>query len=98
MAACGDHSWFAYLNVSDAAELYAEYTSAGVPIWHELSDKPWGFREFGVVTPDGHKSSSGRTWSNDGPTRPDYSLKRTDQSLRNGSVCLVHAFGASGFR
>lgn len=55
MAACGDHSWFAYLHVSDAAGLYAEYTSAGVPIWHALEDKPWGFREFGVSTPDGHR-------------------------------------------
>ena len=55
MAACGDHSWFAYFHVSDAAGLYAEYTSAGVPFWHELEEKPWGFREFGVTTPDGHK-------------------------------------------
>jgi catechol 2,3-dioxygenase-like lactoylglutathione lyase family enzyme len=55
MSACGDHAWFAYLHVSDAAGLYAEYISRGVPIWHQLEDKPWGFREFGVSTPDGHR-------------------------------------------
>ena len=30
IADCGDYSWFAYLHVADATELYAEYTSAGV--------------------------------------------------------------------
>jgi catechol 2,3-dioxygenase-like lactoylglutathione lyase family enzyme len=55
IAACGDHSWFAHLHVSDADALYAEYASAGVPVWQELEDKPWGFREFGISTPDGHK-------------------------------------------
>lgn len=43
---CQDHSWFAYLHVSDAQSLYREFTHAGVSIWHPLQDKPWGFREF----------------------------------------------------
>lgn len=50
-----DHSWFAYLHVRDAAGLYGEYVENGVAIWHPLADKPWGFREFAVVTPDGHR-------------------------------------------
>ena len=50
-----DHSWFAYLHVQDAAGLYAEYVQNGVEIGHRLEDKPWGFREFGIVTPDGHR-------------------------------------------
>ncbi len=50
-----DHSWFAYLHVSDAATLYAEYRSKGVEIWHALEDKPWGVREFAIVTPEGHR-------------------------------------------
>jgi catechol 2,3-dioxygenase-like lactoylglutathione lyase family enzyme len=50
-----DHSWFAYLHVSDARALYDEYCAAGVSIWHRLADKPWGFREFAIVTPDGHR-------------------------------------------
>jgi uncharacterized glyoxalase superfamily protein PhnB len=50
-----DHSWFAYLHVQDAKNLYDEIGKNGVEIWHELDDKPWGMREFAVVTPDGHR-------------------------------------------
>lgn len=50
-----DHSWFAYLHVDDAARLYEEAVAAGVEIWHALDDKPWGLREFAIVTPDGHR-------------------------------------------
>ncbi len=55
MTQAQDHSWFAYLNVRDAAGLYAEAVRNGVEIWHCLADKPWGMREFGIVTPDGHR-------------------------------------------
>ena len=55
MAQAPDHSWFAYLHVRDAAGLYAETVRQGVEIWHELADKPWGMREFAIVTPDGHR-------------------------------------------
>ena len=55
MSKTQDHSWFAYLHVRDASGLYAEYVKNGVEIWHRLEDKPWGFREFGIVTPDGHR-------------------------------------------
>lgn len=50
-----DHSWFAYLHVQDAATLYQEVVQNGVEIWHQLADKPWGMREFAIVTPDGHR-------------------------------------------
>lgn len=50
-----DHAWFAYLHVSDAQALHDEFAAAGVPFWHRLEDKPWGCREFAVVTPDGHR-------------------------------------------
>ena len=55
MTECQDHSWFAYLHVEDAASLYQEMTANQVEMWHELEDKPWGFREFAIVTPDGHR-------------------------------------------
>lgn len=55
MSQCPDHSWFAYLHVSDARALYREYCAAGVSIWHPLEDKPWGLREFAIITPDGHR-------------------------------------------
>jgi catechol 2,3-dioxygenase-like lactoylglutathione lyase family enzyme len=50
-----DHSWFAYLHVRDAADLFRQYVAAGVEVWHPLADKPWGMREFAIVTPDGHR-------------------------------------------
>ncbi|MBI2517838.1 MAG: VOC family protein [Opitutae bacterium] len=55
MSQARDHSWFAYLHVRDAAGLYKETLKKGVEIWHPLEDKPWGMREFAVVTPDGHR-------------------------------------------
>ena len=57
-----DHSWFAYLHVRDASGLYAEIVKNGVEIWHKLADTPWGMREFGVVTPDGHRIVFGERW------------------------------------
>jgi catechol 2,3-dioxygenase-like lactoylglutathione lyase family enzyme len=55
MSKCQDHSWFAYLHVRDSAGLYDQIVANGVQIWHPLGDKPWGMREFAVVTPDGHR-------------------------------------------
>jgi uncharacterized glyoxalase superfamily protein PhnB len=55
MSSAPDHSWFAYLHVRDATTLYQEILNNGVAIWHTLEDKPWGMREFAIVTPDGHR-------------------------------------------
>lgn len=55
MSRAQDHSWFAYLHVQDVSDLYAEVVENRVEIWHALEDKPWGMREFAVVTPDGHR-------------------------------------------
>ena len=67
MSKAQDHSWFAYLHVEDAAGLYEETVERGVEIWHELADKPWGMREFAIVTPDGHRIVFGERW----PVPPD---------------------------
>jgi catechol 2,3-dioxygenase-like lactoylglutathione lyase family enzyme len=50
-----DHSWFAYLNVTNAKGLYAQFQGRGVQIWQALRDTPWKMREFAIVTPDGHR-------------------------------------------
>lgn len=55
MSQVPDHSWFAYLHVRDAAALYQQCVAAGVQVWHPLADKPWGLREFAIVSPDGHR-------------------------------------------
>lgn len=51
----GDHSYFGYLRVDDADSYYDELKAKGVQIMSALSDKPWGMREFGVRTPEGHR-------------------------------------------
>lgn len=50
-----DHSWFAYLHVEDISGLHRELVRKGVELWHDLAEKPWGMREFAIVTPDGHR-------------------------------------------
>lgn len=55
MSKAQDHSWFAYMHVQDAKGLYDEVVGQGVEIWHPLASKPWGMREFAIVTPDGHR-------------------------------------------
>jgi catechol 2,3-dioxygenase-like lactoylglutathione lyase family enzyme len=51
----GDHSYFAYLRVDDADAFLAQVTAADYQPNHPIADKPWGLREFGVRTPDGHR-------------------------------------------
>ncbi len=56
----GDHAWFGYVTVSDAAALFAEYRAAGAEFTQALADKPWGMREFGLRTIDGHRIMFGQ--------------------------------------
>ncbi len=56
----GDHSWYGYLTVRDASSLFLEYSAAGAEFTQELSDKPWGMREFGIRTVDGHRLMFGQ--------------------------------------
>lgn len=51
---CQDHSLIVQANVDDANSLYDEFRRNGVDV-SQPEDKPWGFREFGVLTPDGHR-------------------------------------------
>ena len=41
-------------------ELYAEIKQKGAPLIEELADTPWGMREFGIRTPDGHRIMFGQ--------------------------------------
>jgi len=56
----GDHAWYGYITVSDAAALFAEYRAAGAEFTQTLADKPWGMREFGIRTIDGHRLMFGQ--------------------------------------
>ena len=58
-AELGDHRYFAYLEVEDVDALYVSVCAAGAGICNPLRDEPWGMREFGVVTADGHRMMFG---------------------------------------
>jgi len=51
----GDHNYFAYITVNGIDALYEEIVAKGGMPFSTPSDKPWGMREFGVRTPDGHR-------------------------------------------
>ena len=50
----GDHSYYEYITVTDVDALYIEYQQSGVQFTQSLASKPWGMREFGIRTLDGH--------------------------------------------
>ena len=54
-AQTGDHSYFAYLVVDAVDELYGKVSEAGAEMVKALATEPWGMREFGVRTVDGHR-------------------------------------------
>lgn len=51
----GDHSYFAYLEVDEIDAFYSFVRLKGATISKTLRDEPWGMREFGLVTADGHR-------------------------------------------
>ncbi len=59
-AELGDHCYFAYLQVDDIQSYYESVHAAGVVIRKSLRDEPWGMREFGVETADGHRIMFGQ--------------------------------------
>ena len=59
-AELGDHSYYGYMTVDDIDALYGEYEESGVQFTQRLADKPWGMREFGIRTIDGHRLMFGQ--------------------------------------
>ena len=51
----GDHSYFAYLAVDDVDAYHARAVGGGAEITKPLRNEPWGMREFGLRTADGHR-------------------------------------------
>lgn len=56
----GNHSWFAHVLVENVDEVFAEFLKNGAIINSHPADKPWGIRDFGVATPDGHRITFGQ--------------------------------------
>ena len=59
----GDHSYFAYFVVDDVDGYYETVVSRGAEVIKALRDEPWGMREFGLRTIDGHRIMIGQDLS-----------------------------------
>lgn len=59
-AELGCHSYFAYLRVDNADAWYAQCNVHDAECLGRIEDKPWGMREFGIRTPDGHRLMIGQ--------------------------------------
>jgi len=51
----GNHSWYAHVLIENVDEIYKEFGDRGARILSKIENKPWGIRDFSVVTPDGHR-------------------------------------------
>lgn len=49
------HSYFAYIVVADIDAYFQAVSSKGAELIKSIRDEPWGMREFGVRTVDGHR-------------------------------------------
>jgi catechol 2,3-dioxygenase-like lactoylglutathione lyase family enzyme len=55
-----NHSYFAYIEVENIDALFTEYRSKKIELLGEVLNKPWGQREFGICTIDGHRIMFGQ--------------------------------------
>lgn len=55
----GDHTYFAYINVSNAESLFDEFSSKSVAFRKQLTNEPWGMKEFAIESIDGHVTMFG---------------------------------------
>jgi predicted enzyme related to lactoylglutathione lyase len=65
----GDHSYFAYLTVDDVDAYYRRVRDSRTEVVKDLRTEPWGMREFGLRTVDGHRIMIGSRVDPD-PTGP----------------------------
>jgi uncharacterized glyoxalase superfamily protein PhnB len=56
----GDHSYVAYVRVDDVDAFHEMALAAGADIVKAPTDEPWGMREFGLRSPDGHRFMLGQ--------------------------------------
>jgi catechol 2,3-dioxygenase-like lactoylglutathione lyase family enzyme len=60
----GCHNYVAYLRVAEADSYFASLKASGADLLSEIEDKPWGMREFGLRTIDGHRITIGHCLPN----------------------------------
>jgi predicted enzyme related to lactoylglutathione lyase len=58
--ATGDHSYFMYLTVDDVGAFHERATAGGADVTKPIREEPWGMKEFGLRTVDGHRIMIGQ--------------------------------------
>jgi uncharacterized glyoxalase superfamily protein PhnB len=56
----GDHSYVAYLTVDAVDDFYVRAEAEGAEVLKPPTDEPWGRREMGLRSPDGHRFMLGQ--------------------------------------
>ena len=51
----GDHSYFAFITTDNLDQLHHTFVEHSAIIRSAPEDKPWGWREMAVATPEGHR-------------------------------------------
>lgn len=51
----GNHSWFTRVMVEGLDEYFSEVSGRGVEVLSKPENRAYGFREFVIRTPDGHR-------------------------------------------
>lgn len=51
----GSHSYFAYVVMEGIEAYYSHVQARGATLVKPLREEPWGAKEFGVATVDGHR-------------------------------------------
>jgi predicted enzyme related to lactoylglutathione lyase len=51
----GDHGYFGFFATTDVDALHTEFKARGALILAAPADKPWGWREMALSTPEGHR-------------------------------------------
>jgi catechol 2,3-dioxygenase-like lactoylglutathione lyase family enzyme len=54
-AQLGDHAYFGFFATGDIDALHAEFAARAALILAPPADKPWGWREMPIATPEGHR-------------------------------------------
>lgn len=54
-ARLGDHNYFGFFATDDVERLHAEFAAMGAILISGPADKPWGWREMAIATPEGHR-------------------------------------------
>jgi len=55
VAALDDHNYFGFFATDDVDALHADFAGRGALILAAPTNKPWGWREMPVATPEGHR-------------------------------------------